>query len=116
MRWLFFIFCFTSSIVVRSQTIQSMSFEQLQKKLSGIKDSTVVLNFWATWCKPCVEELPSFEQLNQKYFSQKVKVILVNLDFNSKIKSTAEPFVKNKNLKSEVIHITDSDPNAWINK
>ena len=40
----------------------------------------------------------------------------MNLDFNSKIKSQAEPFVKNKNLKSEIVHVMDTDPNAWINK
>jgi|SRR6185369_10649545 len=116
MRNLIFIFCIGLASVVHSQTIQSMSFDQLQRKLNEKNDSILVLNFWATWCKPCVEELPAFEQLNQKYASQKVKVILVNLDFNSKIKSAAEPFVKNKNLQSEIIHITDTDPNAWINK
>ena len=41
---------------------------------------------------------------------------MINLDFNSKIKSSVEPFVKSKQLKSEIIHITDTDPNLWINK
>ncbi len=101
---------------VSSQTIQQMSFDQLQKRLHERKEKIVVVNFWATWCGPCVEELPNFEKLNEKYSSQKVKVILVNLDFNSAVKSSVEPFVKNKNLKSEVWHITDTDPNKWINK
>ena len=93
-----------------------MKFDDLQKRLLETKDNIVVLNFWATWCKPCVEELHVFEELNQKYSSQKVKVILVNLDFNSQIKTAVEPFIKNKNLKSEIWHVTDSDPNTWINK
>ncbi len=93
-----------------------MSFDQLQKRLFETKDSVIVLNFWATWCKPCIEELPGFEQLREKYVSRKLKIILVNLDFNSKIKSSVEPFIKRKNLKSEIWHITDSDPNVWINK
>jgi thiol-disulfide isomerase/thioredoxin len=116
MKWLFlFLFLFIL-FAVRAQNINEMSFDQLQKKLSQTGDSIVVVNFWATWCKPCVEELPYFEQLNKKYSSRKVKVLLVNLDFNSKVKSTAEPFAKNKKLESEIIHITDTDPNLWINK
>jgi len=110
----FFLFCTVSFL--KAQPIQQMSFDQLQKKLIETKDSVVVLNFWATWCKPCVEELPYFEQLNKKYANQKVKVILVNLDFNSKVKSVAEPFVQKKKMESEIIHITDTDPNTWINK
>jgi thiol-disulfide isomerase/thioredoxin len=116
MRTLFFLLAVFYSSFVMSQTVQQLSFDQLQKKLSETKDEVVVLNFWATWCKPCVEELPFFEQLNEKYANQKVKVILVNLDFNSKIKSSVEPFVKNKKLKSEIWHITDTDPNTWIDQ
>ncbi len=116
MRFLFLLFWLGVSSMVYAQTFQSMSFDQLKQRLNETKDSIVVLNFWATWCKPCVEELPYFEQLNQAYSFQKVKVILVNLDFNTKIKSTVEPFIKRKNLKSEIIHITNTDPNMWINR
>ena len=116
MRTLCFLFCFGLSTLVRAQMVHSINFEQLQKKILETKDTIIILNFWATWCKPCVEELPYFEQLNQTYLSKKIKVILVNLDFNSKIKSLVEPFIIKKNLKSEILHITDTDPNAWINK
>jgi thiol-disulfide isomerase/thioredoxin len=112
----FFLFCFICTIAVNAQTIQPMRFGALQNKIDKTKDSIVVLNFWATWCAPCVKELPYFEQLNKKYALQKVKVILVNLDFNSKMESSAVPFVKKKKLQSEIIHITDTDPNTWINK
>ena len=96
MRYFILLFTLLQNSFANAQTIQSMSFDQLQKKVLSTKDSIVVLNFWATWCKPCVEELPEFEKINSNYKSNKVKVILVNLDFNSKIKSDAEPFVKRK--------------------
>ena len=103
MRYLFLLlFSFFLSVAV-AQTIHPVSFAQLQQRVAGAKDSIVILNFWATWCNPCVGELPYFEELNQKYTSKKIKVILVNLDFNSKIKTVAEPFVKNKNLKSIIL-------------
>jgi len=115
-RYLFIIFLFFGISEMTAQPIHQMSFNQLQKKLNDIKDSIVVMNFWATWCKPCVEELPRFEELNKKYVNRKVKVILVSLDFNKKIKTDVEPFIKKKNLQSHIWHITDTDPNTWINK
>jgi thiol-disulfide isomerase/thioredoxin len=116
MRYLIFLFSIFIASTSAAQTVQSMSFELMEKKLPEYKGYPMVINFWATWCKPCVEELPDLEKLNEKYSSQKVKVILVNLDFNSKLKTVVEPFVVKKNLKSEIWHLTDTDPNTWINR
>jgi thiol-disulfide isomerase/thioredoxin len=44
-------------------------------KSSDLQDSVVVLDFWATWCMPCVGEIPTFNQLQEKYSRQGVKVI-----------------------------------------
>ena len=99
-----------------SQEIKSLEFKELQKESLNSGDSLIVYNFWATWCKPCIEELPSFEKANSKYAAQNVKVILVNLDFNSKVDEVTKPFLKTKNIKSIVYHPTDTDPNEWINK
>ena len=48
--------------------------------LSEFKDQVVVLNFWATWCAPCLEEMPAFETLYRRYRSQGLTVIAVSLD------------------------------------
>jgi thiol-disulfide isomerase/thioredoxin len=99
-----------------AQTIQSGSFSDLKAKLDSLKGNVVVMNFWSTWCVPCVQELPEFEKLNADYNGKNVKVLLVNLDFNSKLTSSVEPFVQKKGLKSILFHITDSDANQWIDK
>lgn len=109
---LFFLLTSTS---IFAQNIRSISFAELDKRIASEKE-TLVVNFWATWCKPCVAELPAFERLEREYKEKNVKVLLVNLDFNSKIESLVIPFVKRKSLQSEVIHVTDTDPNEWINK
>lgn len=98
-----------------AQNVGSLSYAELEKRIATEK-GTLVVNFWATWCKPCVAELPAFERLEQEYKEKNVKVLLANLDFNSKVESLVVPFLKKKNLKSEVIHIMDTDPNSWINK
>ena len=99
-----------------SQEIKSLEFKELQKESLNSGDSLMVYNFWATWCKPCIEELPYFEKANTKFSDQHVKVILVNLDFNSKVNDVTIPFIKQKNIMSKGYHLTDSDPNEWINK
>lgn len=92
------------------------SFDQIAHILKYENDTTYVINFWATWCKPCVEELPYFEQLHKEYNDKKVKVILVSLDFAKQIQSKLVPFVKEQNLQSNVIALVDGDYNSWIDK
>lgn len=79
-------------------------------------DTTYVINFWATWCKPCVEELPYFEELTRAYREQKVRVILVSLDFPRQFASKLAPFVEERELQSTVIALADGRYNDWIDK
>src|SRR5882757_9809318 len=74
-----------------------------------------VINFWATWCAPCIKEMPFLERLNKE--NKDVKVLLVSLDFDldhdqSKITS----FVERKKLSSEVVILDEPDPSKWIDK
>jgi len=50
------------------------SLSQLEARISQSPDAVLVVNFWATWCKPCVEELPAFEKLQEQYAGQNVQV------------------------------------------
>ena len=80
-------------------SLEVYDFDGLQKFLSTTDDKTYVVNFWATWCAPCVKELPYFEKLNKEY-SEDVEVILVSLDFPSKYETRLKPYIKNNNLKA----------------
>jgi thiol-disulfide isomerase/thioredoxin len=92
------------------------SFVDLQTSLLNDKEHVIVLNFWATWCKPCVAELPDFEKLNTDFKDKGVKVVLANLDFHSQTPTTVPDFMQKRNISSSVVHITDQDPNDYINK
>ncbi len=97
-------------------TVYTYNFKQFEEKLTTKSDSVYVINFWATWCAPCVKELPYFESVGTKFKNQKVKVLLVSLDMNKQVESNLLPFIKRKKLQSEVIHLHEPDANAWISK
>ncbi|THD66401.1 TlpA family protein disulfide reductase [Robertkochia marina] len=97
-------------------TIRVYDFNGLEGLLNREDDKTYVVNFWATWCKPCIEELPSFEKLNAKYNQENVTVVLVSLDFPSRAEELLIPFVENRNLKSHVLLLDDPKMNTWIPK
>ena len=90
------------------------SLPQLIARIQESSNSVLVLNFWATWCKPCVEELPSFEELRAQYADKNVKVLLVSLDFKSQMEKKLLPFLKAQQLQSDVVLFTDQDANSWI--
>ncbi len=105
-----------SSIGVAGQEIEDKDFNSFYKDIVSGSNGIVIVNFWATWCKPCIEELPVFERINSESDSLSLKVVLLNLDFNSKYKNSVSEFLQKRKLLSRVIHLNDTDPNKWIDK
>ncbi|WP_222983596.1 TlpA family protein disulfide reductase [Flagellimonas meishanensis] len=89
------------------------SFEPL---LNREDDKTYIINFWATWCKPCIEEMPHFERINAEQQENNVEVILVSLDMPSMWKTRLEPYVESKGIQSRVVILDDPKQNDWIPK
>lgn len=100
----------------QAQQVALIKLPELQKRLSRKTDTTYVINFWATWCAPCVKELPYFEQVNTTYAKQKVKVLLISMDYASQLDKKVKPFVLKRGLKSEVVLLNEADPNTWMDK
>ena len=112
-----YIFLFlTFSITAYSQNVKLINIDQLNERIKTGKDSTYVVNFWATWCAPCIKELPHFEKLQADYKSDKLVVLLISVDFKSKLSSAVVPFVKRKNLKNEVLLLNESSPQEYIDR
>lgn len=97
------------------KTIAIVNFNGLKPWLNKHNDSTYVINFWATWCAPCVREFPNFERLQEENQKGKVKVLMVNLDFPDQYKKRVIPFIKSRNSKLDVIMLDDPNQNQWIN-
>ncbi|MEP6647853.1 MAG: TlpA disulfide reductase family protein [Saprospiraceae bacterium] len=97
-----------------SLLIPVYNYQQLKPFLSKDNDTTYVVNFWATWCTPCVQELPYFAQLKSTYKNRPFKLILVSLDFKKDYVRKLQPFVRERSLESEVVVLEDNDSNFWI--
>ena len=88
----------------------------LTKRIFNDSDTTYVVNFWATWCKPCVAELPEFEKMNQIYKQQKIKVLLVSMDFKEEIDKKLKDFLEKNKYTSEIVLLDEINGNDFINK
>ncbi|GAA4931835.1 hypothetical protein GCM10023314_00050 [Algibacter agarivorans] len=96
--------------------LEVYDYAGLEKFLNKKDDKIYVINFWATWCAPCVKELPYFEKLNENYNNENVEVILVSLDFPHLYDKKLKPFIAKRALKSKIIALNDSNENEWISK
>lgn len=88
-------------------------------KMYGAKNDTVyVVNFWATWCKPCVEEWPLFVELDQKSRERewKVKVLMVSMDFREDYDSKLLPFLEKHPTKAGVVLLDENNADYFIPK
>jgi thiol-disulfide isomerase/thioredoxin len=99
-----------------AQEVNLLKLEDLYKRVNAGKDSIYVINFWATWCVPCLEELPYFEKLYFNHKQQKLKVLLVSMDFRSKMQNTVIPFVRKNGLKNEVYLLDESNQQEFIER
>ncbi len=99
-----------------SQNVRIIKITDLEKRIKNNSDTTYIVNFWATWCAPCVKELPDFDSINSTYIHSRVKVILVSLDFREDLKTKLLPFIATKKIKSEVVLLDEINANYFIPK
>jgi len=96
-----------------AQGVKVVKFDSIKEILKNDSDQVKVVNFWATWCRPCIKELPNFEAINASH--KNVEVILVNLDFVEGLEKVNR-FVEQRGLKSKVILLDEIDYNTWIDQ
>ncbi len=99
-----------------SQNVPVIKITDLEKRIQNNSDTTYIVNLWATWCAPCVKELPGFDSINRVYKDKKVKVLLVTMDFKEDLTTKVLPFMQRKHIKSEVLLLDESNGNYFIPK
>lgn len=100
-------FCFV--MVLQAQQIPKLKMTDVVKSFSNKSDTVYVINFWATFCKPCVAEIPDFIKIADKYKSQKVKLVLVSVDLPSFYPNKIAAFAKQHNFKTNIAWLNETD-------
>jgi thiol-disulfide isomerase/thioredoxin len=101
---------------LRAQKPEMIKMPALENIWNSDNDTLYVLNFWATWCQPCVAEMPFFDRVQQETEAQKVKVIFVSLDFKSEYESRLVAFLNRKKIYSRVVMLNEPKYNDWMPK
>lgn len=99
-----------------SQEVERIKIPELERILNTPDDRIHVVNFWATWCGPCVREFPLFEKVAGDYDGKKVRFLMISLDFPSQVEKQLIPFLKKNNSTLDIAVMMDVDYNAWIDK
>jgi thiol-disulfide isomerase/thioredoxin len=109
------VFFVTISVTVFAQNAKIVKIADVLNVIEGKSDQIQIVNFWATWCAPCVKELPAFEKLNAGNPEYKVTLVSLDLDLDPD-PTKVYRFIKKKELKSDVLLLDEKDPNSWIDK
>lgn len=112
---LLFLILFSPNSRLKAQGIESINAEMLMTKLQN-KDTLYVVNFWATWCAPCVKELHIFNELHENYRLKPVKILLVSLDFPDSYPKRLVSFAVKKHVEPEILWFSETNANEFIPK
>ena len=113
-HYLFVLLFVAFSVQAQEKVTVYDTYDDFAKNILIEDENIYVINFWATWCAPCIKELPYFEKLNAE--NKNVKVILVSLDSKKDLDKKLIPFIEKRKLKSKVLLLADKDYNSWLSK
>ena len=116
MKCLFTLLFLLSVTFAHAQTVRLIRLNELESRIAGGKDTFYIINYWATWCAPCVKELPYFDKFQKNHLQQPVKVLLVSLDFLSQYEKAVIPFVKKNKWISEVFLLNERNQQEYIDR
>lgn len=96
--------------------LKTVNYDGLKEILLKDDGKLYVVNFWATWCKPCIEELPHFMEVNELYKTDpNFKMILVSLDNAKTLDTKVKRFLENNHMNVDVYLLDDNKRmNEWI--
>ncbi len=94
------------------ERVEVVQIEGLKNLIAEDGHEVHIINFWATWCKPCVKEMPQFIALAEQY--PEVSLSLVSLDFIDNLESKVIPYLDKNEITERVLLMEEVDYNLWI--
>ncbi len=114
-RNLILFFLFTGISFSQAQSILSWKINDVGQLIDK-SDSVLVISFWATFCKPCVEEIPYLQSISNKYKDKRVKLLLVSLDLAAFYPNRIEAFAKKNNFNSQIVWLNETNADYFCPK
>lgn len=112
-------FLFLSWQTASCQTVNLLTVDQLNDRISKGLDTTFVINFWASWCKPCKKELPYFIMLEHEYAKKqrdKLILMLISVDFKSVITKKVIPYLKKIKKQDDLFLLDEKNEQEYIDR
>jgi len=106
-----FLWMITFSLQAQDQEVEVIKKFQMMQMLASQDNTIYVFNYWATWCAPCVKELPAFKQLTENH--KDIKVVLISLDFIEDIEKTKKLLAK-KQIGFKTYLLDETKYDTWI--
>ena len=114
--YLLVVFSLTLLSQAKAQKASVIKLPQLQELLSASNDTTYVVNFMATWCGPCMEEIPYFEKAAGEVQGKKFRLVYISLDAASDLDKKLNPLLVRKKILTRTYLLDEPDYNSWIDK
>jgi len=99
----------------QAKAARIVKLKDLQMVIQAPSEKIKVINFWATWCAPCIKELPLFERLHQTRTDVEITLVSLDLDLDPNPEKVYK-FIARRDIKSEVLLLDENDPNSWIDQ
>ena len=106
---------FFSCREVNSQSIPSWKITDLEEYIAK-SDTPVIINFWATYCGPCIKEIPYFQDVVKQYEQKGVKLLLVSLDFKESFPDKISSFADKRKFTSPIVWLDETDADYFCPK
>ena len=116
MKTLFAILFFLYFSPISAQSIPKWKITDVEKYVAKENNDVLVINMWATFCKPCVAEIPAFIKVTDKYKSQNAKLLLVSLDLPSFYPNKIASFAKKHKFNSNIVWLEETDADYFCPK
>jgi thiol-disulfide isomerase/thioredoxin len=115
MKTIFFVAFLFVATDIYSQQIKSVKVTELEKLIKESK-RPLIISFWATFCVPCLQELPYFQDITEKYKSQEVSMLLVSLDLKGYYPDSIMATVKKHKIVQPVVWLNETNADYFCPK